>query len=141
MNYLLGIDQGTTQTTAVVVNERGELIEKNSAQLPARFPQAGWVEQEPHDIVRTVKEACAPLLSKYDIIIVPSMADEPMALTCLTGNPCITLPAGIAAAGGAPPSITFIGGKLYSEAIIAAFAKKFQQLTHYQQQHPLMFTK
>jgi hypothetical protein len=27
------------------------------------------------------------------------MAEEPMALTCLTGNPCITLPAGIAAAG------------------------------------------
>ena len=67
MKYLLGIDQGTTQTTAVVVNERGELIEKNSAQLPARFPQAGWVEQEPFDIVRTVKEACVPLLDKYDI--------------------------------------------------------------------------
>ena len=88
-----------------------------------------------------VMQRAFPLLSKYDIIIVPSMADEPMALTCLTGNPCITLPAGIAAAGGAPPSITFIGGKLYSEAIIAAFAKKFQQLTHYQQQHPPMFTK
>ena len=57
MKYLLGIDQGTTQTTAVVVNERGELIEKNSAQLAARFPQAGWVEQEPFDIVRTVREA------------------------------------------------------------------------------------
>jgi len=67
MKYLLGIDQGTTQTTAVVVNERGELIEKNSAQLPARFPQAGWVEQEPFDIVSTVREACAPLLDKYDI--------------------------------------------------------------------------
>ena len=70
MKYLLGIDQGTTQTTAVVVNERGEMIEKNSAQLPARFPQAGWVEQEPADIVRTVKEACAPLLDKYDIAAV-----------------------------------------------------------------------
>ena len=70
MKYLLGIDQGTTQTTAVIVNERGELIEKNSAQLPARFPQAGWVEQEPQDIVRTVKEACAPLLAKYDIAAV-----------------------------------------------------------------------
>ena len=67
MKYLLGIDQGTTQTTAVIVNEHGEMIEKNSAQLPARFPQAGWVEQEPADIVRTVKEACAPLLDKYDI--------------------------------------------------------------------------
>lgn len=67
MKYLLGIDQGTTQTTAVVVNENGEMIEKNSAQLPARFPQPGWVEQEPSDIVRTVKEACAPLLDKYEI--------------------------------------------------------------------------
>ena len=67
MKYLLGIDQGTTQTTAVIVNEFGEMLEKNSAQLPARFPQAGWVEQEPADIVRTVKEACAPLLDKYKI--------------------------------------------------------------------------
>jgi glycerol kinase len=70
LKYLLGIDQGTTQTTAVIVNERGEMIEKNSSQLPARFPQAGWVEQEPDDIVRTVREACAPLLDKYDILAV-----------------------------------------------------------------------
>src|SRR5689334_7034299 len=70
MKYLLGIDQGTTQTTAVIVNELGELVEKNSAQLPARFPQAGWVEQDPLDIVRTVKEACAPLLAKYEITAV-----------------------------------------------------------------------
>jgi glycerol kinase len=67
MKYLLGIDQGTTQTTAVIVTELGEMVEKNSAQLPARFPKAGWVEQEPADIVRTVKEACAPLLAKYEI--------------------------------------------------------------------------
>ena len=86
-----------------------------------------------------VMQQAFPLLSKYDIIIVPSMADEPMALTCLTGNPCITLPAGLAVAGGAPPSITFIGGKLYSEAIITAFAKKFQHLTQYERQHPPMF--
>ena len=70
MKYLLGIDQGTTQTTAVIVNEHGEMIEKNSSQLPARFPQAGWVEQDPLDIVRTVKEACAPLLNKYEITAV-----------------------------------------------------------------------
>lgn len=67
MKYLLGIDQGTTQTTAVIVNELGEMVEKNSAQLPARFPQAGWVEQEPKDIIQTVIDACAPLLDKYEI--------------------------------------------------------------------------
>src|SRR5262245_45150701 len=65
--YLLGIDQGTTQTTAVIVNELGEMIEKNSAQLPAHFPQAGWVEQEPQVIVQTVLDACRPLLDKYDM--------------------------------------------------------------------------
>ena len=70
MKYLLGIDQGTTQTTAVVLDERGQLVEKHSAQLPARFPQAGWVEQDPQDIVRTVKEACAPLLDKYAVAAV-----------------------------------------------------------------------
>jgi glycerol kinase len=67
VKYLLGIDQGTTQTTAVVVDELGEMVEKNSEQLPARFPQAGWVEQDPLDIIRTVKDACMPLLDKYDI--------------------------------------------------------------------------
>jgi glycerol kinase len=67
MTYLLGIDQGTTQTTAVLVNAQGELVAKNSVQLPARFPQPGWVEQDPWEIVRTVKEACAPLLAKYDV--------------------------------------------------------------------------
>ncbi len=70
MKYLLGIDQGTTQTTAVVVNETGEMVDKNSIQLPARFPRAGWVEQDPLDIVRTVKEACAPLLETYEITAV-----------------------------------------------------------------------
>jgi glycerol kinase len=67
MRYLLGIDQGTTQTTAAVVDELGGMVEKNSAELPAHFPRAGWVEQDPADIIRSVKQACAPLLEKYDI--------------------------------------------------------------------------
>lgn len=87
-----------------------------------------------------VMQQAYPLLSQYDIIIVPSMADEPMALTCLTGNPCITLPSGFSE-NGSPSSITFIGGNLYSEATITAFAKKFQLLTQYHMQHPEMFKK
>jgi glycerol kinase len=67
MKYILGIDQGTTQTTAVLVDENAAFVEKNSVPLPARFPSPGWVEQDPFDIVRTVKEAVAPLIGKYDI--------------------------------------------------------------------------
>ena len=122
-----------------------QMVQQWQSRYPNMFRSARFIPAVEYLTVcrlrYMVMQQAFPLLSKYDIIIVPSMADEPMALTCLTGNPCITLPAGIAAAGNAPPSITFIGGKLYSEAIIAAFAKKFQQLTHYQQQHPPMFTK
>jgi len=70
MKYILGIDQGTTQTTAVVVDENASFMEKNSVPLPAGFPSPGWVEQDPFDILRTVKEAVAPLLDKYEITAV-----------------------------------------------------------------------
>ena len=122
-----------------------QMVQQWQSRYPNMFRSARFIPAVEYLTVcrlrYMVMQQAFPLLSKYDIIIVPSMADEPMALTCLTGNPCITLPASKAAAGGAPPSITFIGGKLYSEAIIAAFANKFQQITHYQQQHPPMFTK
>ncbi len=67
MTYLLGIDQGTTQTTAVVVGERGHVVASRSVQLPASFPRPGWVEQDPWDILRTVREAVGPLLRNYPI--------------------------------------------------------------------------
>jgi glycerol kinase len=68
MTYLLGIDQGTTQTTAVVVEaDTGRLVAQRSSELPARFPHPGWVEQDPADIVRTVREAAAPLIEQFPI--------------------------------------------------------------------------
>jgi glycerol kinase len=70
MAYLLGIDQGTTQTTAVVLDEHGRLVDSRSAQLPISFPQPGWVEQDPWDILRTVREAAGPLVAAYPIAAV-----------------------------------------------------------------------
>lgn len=122
-----------------------EMVQQWQSRYPNLFRSARFIPAVEYlNVCRLrylVMQQVFPVLSKYDIIIVPSMADEPMALTCLTGNPCITLPAGMPVTGGAPPSITFIGGKLYSEAIITAFAKKFQQLTHYEEKHPVMFMK
>jgi glycerol kinase len=64
---ILGIDQGTTQTTAVVVSDTGQPLARHSVALPARFPSPGWVEQEPGDILRSVTQACAPLLAEHEI--------------------------------------------------------------------------
>ncbi|MFL5802244.1 MAG: FGGY family carbohydrate kinase [Roseiflexaceae bacterium] len=70
MAYLLGIDQGTTQTTAVVLDEQGQLVASRSAPLPIHFPQPGWVEQDPWDILRTMREAAGPLATAYPIAAV-----------------------------------------------------------------------
>ena len=122
-----------------------EMVQQWQSRYPNLFRSARFIPAVEYlNVCRLrylVMEQTFPLLSKYDVIIVPSMADEPMALTCLTGNPCITLPSGMPVTGGAPPSITFIGGKLYSEAIITAFAKKYQQLTRFEQKHPALFYK
>ncbi len=67
MGYLLGIDQGTTQTTAVILDEAGRLVASQSAALPITFPRPGWVEQDPWDILSTVRQAVAPLISAYPI--------------------------------------------------------------------------
>ena len=122
-----------------------EMVQQWQSRYPNQFRSARFIPAVEYlNVCRLrylVMQQAFTVLSKYDIVIVPSMADEPMALTCLTGNPCITLPAGLPVTNGAPPSITFIGGKLYSEATITAFAKLFQQLTHFEQKHPAMFIK
>ena len=62
---MLGIDQGTTQTTAVVVDQTGKVVAKHSVVLKASFPKPGWVEQDPVELVETVTQACKPLLEAH----------------------------------------------------------------------------
>lgn len=69
MPFTLGGDQGTTQTTAVILLDEADrlmtLMTKNSAPLPAHFPQPVWVEQELMDIARTVQEVARPPIGQY----------------------------------------------------------------------------
>lgn len=67
VTYFLGVDQGTTQTTAVVVDELGRVVAKRSVRLPVRFPAAGRVEQDPWDILESVRNAATPLIKAYPI--------------------------------------------------------------------------
>ncbi len=67
MGYWLGIDQGTSQTTAVVVDTQSRVVARNAVKLPAHFPKPGWVEQDPNAILAGVRQAVAPLLDAYPI--------------------------------------------------------------------------
>jgi glycerol kinase len=47
---LLAIDQGTTQTTALVFDGAGELLGRARRELGQRFPRPGWVEHDAAEI-------------------------------------------------------------------------------------------
>ncbi|AYG62463.1 FGGY-family carbohydrate kinase [Rhizobium jaguaris] len=57
MRAILAIDQGTTNSKAVLVSETGEVIARGSAAVGISYPQPGWVEQDPRRIFASVCEA------------------------------------------------------------------------------------
>ena len=57
MGYILVIDQGTTNSRAIIYNEVGEQVGSGKRELPQIFPKPGWVEQDPDEIWYTTQEA------------------------------------------------------------------------------------
>ena len=49
MNYLIGIDLGTSSTKTVLFDENGEVVASASKEYPLYTPQNGWAEQKPED--------------------------------------------------------------------------------------------
>ena len=67
MAYLLGVDQGTTLTTAVVLDEEGMLVASRSVKISTRYPRPGYVEQDPWLILDSVRQVVAPLVREYPV--------------------------------------------------------------------------
>ncbi len=54
---VLAIDQGTTGTTALLLDRRGEVTGRGYAELPQHFPKPGWVEHDGAEIWTSVVAA------------------------------------------------------------------------------------
>jgi glycerol kinase len=54
--YILAIDQGTTGSTAMIVDNSGQIIGSADKDFPQIFPKPGWVEHNPEDIWNSVVE-------------------------------------------------------------------------------------
>jgi glycerol kinase len=61
--HLLAIDQGTTGTTALVMDVEGRTLGRATREFPQHFPQPGWVEHEPDEIWDSVCVAVRGALS------------------------------------------------------------------------------
>lgn len=59
ISALLAIDQGTTNSKAVLVSTEGEILARGVAPVGVTHPQPGWVEQSPRRVWDSVLEAIA----------------------------------------------------------------------------------
>jgi len=65
--YILAVDQGTGSSKALLLDARGHLVGKGQCALMCHCPQAGWVEQNPEHIWRSIVSAISLAISQCPI--------------------------------------------------------------------------
>ncbi len=90
---LLAIDQGTTNSKAVLVDEAGAVVARGSAPLSIRHPAPGWVEQDATELWQSVVEAvraclgAGPAGAHIAGIAISNQRESVVAWHALTGEP------------------------------------------------------
>ena len=65
MKNYLSIDQGTTSSRAIIFDANLKLINDAQKEYDLIYPNDGWVELNPEDVIETVKETVASVLEKH----------------------------------------------------------------------------
>jgi glycerol kinase len=65
--FILALDQGTTGTTAIVIDHLGNVCGRGYAEIQQRYPHPGWVEQDPSDIWRKTLQAMEQAKAQADV--------------------------------------------------------------------------
>ena len=67
MKYIIALDQGTTSSRALLINEVGKLIDAKQKEFKQIFPKQGWVEHDPIEILNTQLEVFEELISTISL--------------------------------------------------------------------------
>jgi glycerol kinase len=62
--FVLALDQGTTGSTALVVDPEGAVRGRGYAELPQHYPRPGWVEHDPEAIWQSTLQALGAALAE-----------------------------------------------------------------------------
>lgn len=65
--YILSIDQGTTSTTAILIDRDLNIVSKSQKELHQIYPQPGWVEHSPDEIWNTTLSAIDEAIKSAEI--------------------------------------------------------------------------
>ena len=63
--YVLALDQGTTSSRAIIFNKKGEIVAKAQREFDQHYPQNGWVEHDPNEILFSELEAIIEVLRSF----------------------------------------------------------------------------
>lgn len=67
MKYIVSIDQGTSGTKALLFNEMGRLVLRASRSHKQFYPNPGWVEHDPEEILITTVSAVDEVIEKSGV--------------------------------------------------------------------------
>lgn len=65
--YILALDQGTTSSRSVIINELGDIIGMDQQEFAQIFPQSGWVEHDAEEILKTQLTTLKKVIRKANI--------------------------------------------------------------------------
>lgn len=60
--YIMAIDQGTTGSTVLLMDQGGSLVASAEQDFKQIYPEAGWVEHDPNDIWTSVQNSAKKVL-------------------------------------------------------------------------------
>jgi glycerol kinase len=67
MPHILSLDQGTTSSRAILFDEQGQSVAQAQHEFEQRFPNAGWVEHDPYDILTSQLTVAVEVLTRAGI--------------------------------------------------------------------------
>ncbi len=91
MRSVLAIDQGTTGTTCLVIDEQGQAVARAYSEFTQHFPRAGWVEHDAEEIwavtLRTAREAIEAAGTVPEAIGITNQRETVVVWDRATGEP------------------------------------------------------
>jgi glycerol kinase len=67
MKYVLSLDQGTTSSRAILFGRDGSIVGVAQHEFEQRYPDVGWVEHDPYDILTSQLSAAIEVLGKAQV--------------------------------------------------------------------------
>ena len=64
MQYVMALDQGTSSSRSLIVDQDGNIVASAQREFLQHFPQPGWVEHDPADIWQSQLATCQQALQR-----------------------------------------------------------------------------